>query len=677
MPWSYRPALDGVRSVAVYLVLLFHAGIQDVAGGFIGVDLFFVLSGFLVSNVILSEIDETGGLRLGRFYARRVRRLLPAAVVVVVATSVLFLLLTSVVRRLPLIGDAQSALLYVANWRFLLAESDYFAADSAESPFLHFWSLAIEEQFYLLFPVLLLLLVRLSRRWRRAPAVALSVLFLASLTAQVVWAAVDPSWAYYGTDARLYQLLAGVLLALALRAVAARPSASVAGLGAAVGLLGMLALSTSYVPVTPSVRGILATALSVLLIGGITVAENGLLARLLALRLPVYLGRISYGTYLWHWPVILVIGELLTVRPLVVAVLAMAVSTGLAAASFEILELPIRSARPLRRLNWSTLGVGVACSLIAAVAVVPPVLDSERKPRLTSPPLRAGATALLEQNDTGATEDQLRTRVPDDIDWNAVVNDEADPPECDPQEVGSCTVRRGTGPHLVLVGDSHAMMMVPMFRRLAEEHDLTLTVNAKGGCPWQADLVNKSMTRKNQERCEERRENWYDEVLPELDPDVVVLISDLRDDESKWQGVLTRRGDSDESLQELYRSTSRDTLATFRSLDARVLHFDSIIRTNFNPVGCLSRARVLGDCVVAYPTSEEPASPVKPFASRRSGVHTVDVNPVVCPTRPECLPMQGDEVVWKDRNHLTTTFLTSVRGEVWQRIQRSGVLRGL
>ena len=132
--WSHRPALDGVRALAIYLVLFFHSGMLAFDGGFVGVDLFFVLSGFLVTSVLFSEIDATGSLRLGQFYARRVRRLLPAAVVVVVATGFVFVLFTSVVRRLTLVGDAQSALLYYANWHFLGQSDDYFASTLVQQP---------------------------------------------------------------------------------------------------------------------------------------------------------------------------------------------------------------------------------------------------------------------------------------------------------------------------------------------------------------------------------------------------------------------------------------------------------------------------------------------------------------------------------------------------------------
>ena len=211
---TYRANLDGLRSVAVYLVLLFHTGLGWAEGGFIGVDLFFVLSGFLVSTVLLDEIEQTGGLRVGRFYARRVRRLLPAAVVVVVATAATFTVIWSIVRRLEIISDAQSSLLYYANWHFLAASGDYFAADTEKSPYLHFWSLAIEEQYYIVFPVLLLLLSRFGRGTMLGVLLGLMGL---SLAAQLYWAGIDTTHAYYGTDARLYQLLAGAALAVAMR----------------------------------------------------------------------------------------------------------------------------------------------------------------------------------------------------------------------------------------------------------------------------------------------------------------------------------------------------------------------------------------------------------------------------------------------------------------------------
>ena len=151
--WTYRPELDGLRSVAVYLVVLFHCGVGPFDGGFVGVDLFFVLSGFLVSHVIWAEVDKHGSFRLGWFYARRVRRLLPAAVLVIVATAAVQLLVASAPQREGMLRDGQAALVYLSNWQFIADSRDYFAADAASaSPFLHYWSLSIEEQFYVVAP---------------------------------------------------------------------------------------------------------------------------------------------------------------------------------------------------------------------------------------------------------------------------------------------------------------------------------------------------------------------------------------------------------------------------------------------------------------------------------------------------------------------------------------------
>src|SRR5689334_23234267 len=254
---GYRPDLDGLRTIAVYLVLLFHAGLGWVSGGFIGVDLFFCLSGFLVTGVLLGELERDGRLRVGRFYGRRVRRLLPAAVVVVVATSVAFLFLWSVVLRAPLVADARSALLYYANWHFLAASGDYFATDVDKSPFLHFWSLSIEEQYYIFFPVLLLLLSRLPVRVRRKAMLGtLGVLLVVSLVLQVVLAQGSIDRAYYGTDARLYQLLAGALLTAWLAGTSWRPSQRTAHAIGLVGLVGILVLGSGLLEWNPSWRGI-------------------------------------------------------------------------------------------------------------------------------------------------------------------------------------------------------------------------------------------------------------------------------------------------------------------------------------------------------------------------------------------------------------------------------------
>ncbi len=662
--YGYRPALDGLRAIAVYLVLLFHAGMATVAGGFIGVDLFFVLSGFLVSQVVLAEMDTTGTLRLGQFYARRVKRLLPAAVVVVVATAVFFALITSVVRRLAYVGDAQSSLLYVANWRFLAQQNDYFAADVAHSPYLHFWSLAIEEQFYFVYPVLLLLLVRWARTRSWVLPAGLAALLLLSLAAQLYWMVADPNHAYYGSDARLYQLLAGALAAVLMRAAGAR---EVPRWAVPVGLALLLVLASGLLGWTPGWRGIAVTVAAVLLVAGASTAVERpqLLVRLLARPTPVYLGQISYATYLWHWPVLIGLREFIDVRPLVLAVIAGALSTGLAALSQQVLELPIRRAPQLRPFGWRVALVGVTASALVAVLLMPPVLQTTRPP------------ALATSNVGVATEGKKRP-IPEGIDWKAVAQDFGSTHSCATDR--DCVVVEGQGASVLLIGDSHARMFEPAFRALAEEHGLELAVQIQEGCPWQAGLANGARPPAEQASCQAARGEWYREHLPRLDPDLVVLISNSYDNESVHGDTMKRAGGSDESLGELLLNTTRETLTTFEELGVRslIVHNSLEVSGYDSILDCLASSQFESQCLVGVPLRKKPSDAFYAVAAAESrAVTTVDLGPVFCPDAPLCRPILDDVVVWRDNGHYTASIGVERRGQIWTRLVRSDALAGL
>ena len=396
MSWGYRPQLDGLRSVAVYLVVLFHAQAVRFQGGFIGVDLFFVLSGFLVTTVIVAEVDERDRFSLGGFYARRVRRLLPAAVVAIAVTCLVQLLVATEPTRLAMVRDAQAALLYVANWQFIADADDYFGNGIDGSPFLHYWSLSIEEQFYIVYPLVLFAVLVRARWSRRRVAVLLAALAGASAVWQVVAAGSDVNYAYYATQTRIYQPLVGCVLALVVWDLTHRSERSDrsdgdaprswrgAGALAALGTVGVLALATDLVDVSQSARGLLCTVAAGAAVVGVVLAPRSATSWVLSLSWPRYLGQISYGTYLWHWPVLLVLAEVFEVRPLVLAALAAAIATGLAALSYQVLETPIRRAKPLGRVPWPVVASGLALSLVVAALVVPTVLESDQRPALTA-----------------------------------------------------------------------------------------------------------------------------------------------------------------------------------------------------------------------------------------------------------------------------------------------------
>lgn len=667
--WTYRPQLDGLRTLAVYFVLIYHCGVGVLGGGFIGVDVFFVLSGFLVSNVILSEIDQNGRLSLSNFYARRVRRLLPAAVLMVMVTSLLYLVIAGYLQRLEVVSDARAALLYYANWHFLIESNDYFAQAQAPSPFLHFWSLSIEEQFYLGFPLLILLLARTGKSARNV-ALAIAVLFLLSLVAQIWWATIDINHAYYGTDARLYQLLAGALLALALRHRPDPLPARATGPVGCAGLAGLFVLASGQIAMSPSLRGILAVACSFLVIGAAVSFPDQWLGRQLGRRPIVYLGKISYGTYLWHWPVILVLAQLFGLGPLLLAPAAFVVATLVAALSFKLLEMPIRSSPRLFARRLPTVAGGLGISGAAAVLVAPLLL-------VTSYPL-----FLAGRQDFGppVTTTQGRAQVPDDMDWRDVLEDRGFFHSCDANDPDDCVVVQGAGPHVLLIGDSHAGMAGEMFEELADDHDFTLSMNVVEGCGWFTGLVNVRVTKAVQDECYDAREEWYSQALEELDPDVVVLIQKARDDDKVWSRQLEYRDGRNTGLEEMLRSASLGTLADLAVRVPAVVVVHSILTPRpLRVQDCLAASRTVGECPVPIPDVRPPIDAAYTEADgEHDNVWSVDLNPVVCPgtgAEHPCLGFRDGHLVWRDVDHLSTDFTLDRREEFWRTLMASGGFR--
>ncbi|HWH24471.1 MAG TPA: acyltransferase, partial [Candidatus Limnocylindria bacterium] len=211
-PSHFRPDIEGLRAVAILAVLAFHAGIAQAPGGFVGVDVFFVISGFLITGLLLREFGAAGRIDLPSFYARRARRLLPAALVVIAATVAVSAVVLPSVDVPDVAADGAAAALYVSNYRFALTATDYFAADTLHSPLLHYWSLAVEEQFYLFWPLLLLLGARylgVRRLWW-----LVALIGLLSFALSVVVTGIEQPWAFYSLPTRAWQLALGGLIAL-------------------------------------------------------------------------------------------------------------------------------------------------------------------------------------------------------------------------------------------------------------------------------------------------------------------------------------------------------------------------------------------------------------------------------------------------------------------------------
>ncbi len=433
------PALDGLRAIAVALVLADHGGLPGMDGGFLGVDVFFVLSGFLITSLLLDELGRTGRIDLTGFWIRRARRLLPALVLMVLTVAAARELLPNQ-SLTGLRSDAIAAFLWVANWRFVAQKTDYFTQGAPPSPLQHAWSLGVEEQYYFVWPLLLiavtlLLAARARRYFRRATVggVRFAIFVIATLGALASAAAAivfttdaTRDRIYFGTDTRAQALLVGsAAAALLVRdwpslnrgwcLIRTRWGRRIARFLPLVGLAGLTTLTHYATGSAIEFRHGLLIAVAVaavLVVAPVALEQRGAIARLLALRPLVWLGTISYGIYLWHWPIFLVLNGERTEwsgPPLFAA--RCAATVAVAAASWWLIEQPIRRWRPSRVPLLPLAAATVASAAVVTLLVVPVGIG----PGLHEPGLPPGVSSVAAVSQSppgGSRPESARPRNP-------------------------------------------------------------------------------------------------------------------------------------------------------------------------------------------------------------------------------------------------------------------------
>jgi peptidoglycan/LPS O-acetylase OafA/YrhL len=669
---GYRPHLDGLRAIAVTMVVLFHLGLPWIPGGFVGVDVFFVISGYLITSLLLAEATDSGTVRLRRFYSRRVRRLLPAAAVTLLVVMVLSSLLLDMVAQQSIGHEATAAALYAANWHLVAGNVDYFTPGDVPSPLVHFWSLAVEEQFYLVWPAAFLLLWRLSTRNRDPEAtrgrdpeatgrLLAGVVALGAVSLVLSLRLVASNAAYYGSHTRAYQLLAGAALAIVARRVRPRlPTGSSARLtGTAIAVIGLAALvvlahgiadATAY----PGTAGLAVTAASVALLAGIDLAPRGLVQRVLGSRVPATVGRLSYSLYLWHWPVIVfapVLAErwgrpALAERPVMVAVMS-----ACAIASYLVVERPVRFHLVPRAPSPAIIGVGLVVSITVALVGVP----------LLQPREGFQAHAL------------------------AAVGDLAEPGPCPyfreqwgpPSRSEPCVYRRG-GPFTVaLVGDSHAQQWQPAFDVLAERYDLTVIRITRRGCPANRITVvafdDQGLPHADVP-CSLWRDRVYQRTIDRFDPDLVYV-------ETRSHEWTIRDGDRDVDAGDpdhlaLWSAGWGPTLDTLTSRGARVVVAKTTPNIPWRVPACLAEHdKDTGACDM--PLDQDRA--VRPFNRVIAGlpqqhphVTVVDPTPIICPGGV-CPAMIDGLIVHRDDDHISASFARASADPFEAMLERAGV----
>ena len=504
------PGLDGLRGLAVLGVLAFHAGFDRMVGGYLGVSTFFTLSGFLIGSLLLSESVATGSIGLGHFWGRRFRRLLPASLATLAAVMLLFgPFVATADQRQELGSNVLGALFDVANWQLILTGSSYGELFTAPSPVLHFWSLAIEEQFYLVFPLLLLGLWRLARGRRTVVGAVLAVLVVGFTLEPIVFSMSDDR-IYFGTDTRAPELLLGALLAVILSSRSLRRRLALRLFWRATAVTaGVVALAVqlwwwwSLEQSTPWLyRGgfaLYALLTSAVIVGAAIPA--GPLHAVMSVRWLGWVGSRSYGIYLFHWPIFLAIDQLAPdLSQWAGTVIGVILAFGLADASFRWLE------RPVQRRRWpvtpgrSVAVAGTAVAVVAALAFLP--LPIERTELSTDFEEANDRLAQLGEND--------RT-----------------PPSTIPEAAAPSVAPQPPAPLVMTFGDSSVYGVAIGLASWAQTggHASSTPGDANLGCPVaRFDRIRTALTVPPTPDCLDWPNRWS-ALVAERQPDIAILTS--------------------------------------------------------------------------------------------------------------------------------------------------------
>jgi peptidoglycan/LPS O-acetylase OafA/YrhL len=692
---GFRPDIEGLRAVAVLAVVLFHADMPGVGGGFVGVDVFFVISGFLITGLLWREVSTTGSVRLRRFYGARARRLLPASAAVGVVTAIGAAVLLPPLQARPAIGDGIASALYVSNYWFAQQGVNYFGAHLPPSPFQHYWSLGVEEQFYLVWPPMIIgaaWLVRQVRRRTRAQAtssqrpylVVLALVAAVSFALSLVTTYVATSVAFFSLPTRAWQLAAGGLVALTAgrwRRLPRRAAAIAGWAGLALILLAcnQLSSATFY----PGIAALLPTLGTALVIAAGCAAPAQGCGRVLAMSPMRAIGRISYSWYLWHWPV-LVLTPVLLGHPLgLVARLAAAlVSGGLAVLTLRFIENPLRFAAPIRRSALASLALGgVATAVAVCVGVV--LLEQVPVPvgrGAPAAPLTITAAPPLTGDNIDAYDAavqnafaQVQAGVAASVDLKAVPSNLTPPltsvaaeqtamlfngcvrkpneggqPECATGDTASPTT-------VALVGDSHAAMWNPAFQQIAAQRPWRLEIIAKEACPLlDVPLTNHLFSRlvEHFRHCEQ----WRGQVMARLraqHPRLVVL--------SQWRGYGAGNDNGMLSGFTPYDPAWIDSLTRLvqqlRGTGAKVLVLGPIPDPHTSVPICLSGH--LDDATACSrrrsTTVNQPGIAAESAATKAGGGQYADLTDLFCGI-DRCPVIVGNTLVYIDTSHLTLEY---------------------
>ena len=656
-----RADIQGLRALAVALVVADHVGLRGVPGGFVGVDVFFVISGYLITRQLLREAWGRGRVGLGHFYARRARRILPAATAVIIATLLVAAVSQSFARLTDVGHDALWSSFFLANVHFASVGTDYFAVHAGASPFQHYWSLAVEEQFYLVWPLLVAVLAPRIPRW------ALFVVTLSIVAVSVLWSvqltAADPSVAYFSAPARAYEFGLGALLAIAQLKM---PQSARALLGfTGLGLIAHAVITLNAASPFPGWHAVEPAWGAVCLLA----SGAGPVARLLSTAPMRGLGAISFSVYLWHWPV-LQLGPALApkylptwaVQPwalIVVTLLLSIVSYWLVERTFQWPRLPFTRGR--RGLMLWPFAVGLVLAAVAETGVYAQsamAADAHRAQKwydahvVAPPPPTVG-----EQLAAGVQQAEQGAPVPPSLDVAALREDiwrnaypcsaagkESVPPSC---VAGDTTATRT----VVLLGDSHAGQWLPALDRLGERDHFRVVPLVKSACaPFD---VPQTIDGKAFGSCPQFRA-WALAKIGQLKPDAIVV------GDRGLNGIVPPQGETEE------QTWSAGVAATVKQLVTLAPKVEVVSDLPVRPsvaYECLTtQGNTQQSCLAPIAGEGIRSNSLTMAAIAGTGAVYVDAVPLVC-APAGCPAIADDKPVFFDDNHLTTTWSRHVYDE--------------
>ena len=634
-PLRFRSDIEGLRAVAVLGVLAFHSGVPRLGGGYVGVDVFYVISGFLITSLMLRDADVTPtlGAFLSTFYARRIRRILPAASLVLIATLLGAAVLQNRLENANVPADALSTALFFSNVHFARQAMDYFAADRTPSPFQQYWSLSLEEQFYLVWPVVFFALFAWSRRSREPRILPgmLAGIVAASFALCVFLMRNEPIRAFYLLPPRAWELGLGAIVALSAgRLTSLRPVPR--NILMAAGLVAIFAVMVLYTDATPfpgwtALWPTLGTAL--VIAGGCAQPAGGVAHRLLAWRPMQMVGKYSYSIYLWHWPVLMLKIDRfkwLYASWIARTIFMLAVTLPAAALTYHLVENPARSSRFLRVRVVRTMALGLG--LIAASILG---VWSFR---------RFGPVGALSTNRVvAATGGRLgRQVIPRDFVPRNLVPALSDTNDRNYVRCGSpCVVGPPSASRrIVLFGNSFAGHWSAAFDVASKRLGASVEIHAPGGCASYLIPVER-MSNTDREACVARRQTVFGRI--EKDPPDIVVLSN--------------------KTAEAYAQSTEEWERGVREAIRRVPKSVSVLVFAETPQGkeaiplCLARNLERADrCDQLWP--DEINAKLERIAAEE-GAQFVDLRPHLC-ANGRCPAITEDMLIYADRGHLTVPF---------------------